>query len=458
MAKVIIGGAGISGISTAHWLKSLGHEVTVFEAADRAGGVIQTLQHDGYLFEKGPNSFLDNAPEVFELCEDLKLENQILKQSMRTNKRYIYFDGALREVPTGPGAFVKTPLLSASAKRGLLAEVFRTSNTSKEDESCASFVKRRFGDEIYHNLFTPFVSGVYAADPEQLSVQASFEMLYDLERRHGSITKGMLGKMLKRKKEPAKPRSKNICSFINGMQTLPDALYKSYRDIVKLNCPITRIQKHIQGMEIESSWMKEQCDALVLTAPADVTGNLLQDLIPETGAYFQSIPYNKLTVLGLGYKRDQIKHPCDGFGFLVPRKQDIRILGSIWGSSLFANRAPGGERAFSVFLGGGLDPEAYDLSDEEMIALANRDLKNAVGVEGEPVVRHVFRWERAIPQYPIGHAQKLNQLNDALKALPGLYITGNFIKGISVNDCIANGKKTAMRVHEYLQSKQAPAE
>lgn len=453
MAKVIICGAGISGLSTAHWLKSLGHEVIIFEAADRAGGVIQTLQQDGYLFEKGPNSFLDNVPEVFELCHALRLENQILKQSMRGNKRYIYLNGELQEVPTGPGALMKTTLLSSSAKRGLLFEAFRSANYSKEDESCASFIRRRAGTEVYENMFTPFVSGVYAADPEQLSVQASFPMLYDLERQHGSLSKGMLAKALSRKKSPPKPRAKNICSFIHGMQTLTDALVKSLRDVLRLNCPITRILPQGNSIEIESNWIKEHADAIVLTAPANTASNLLRELLPNTSAYFQTIPYNRMTVLGLGYKRERIKHPCDGFGFLVPRKQDIRILGSIWGSSLFAGRAPGGEKAFSVFIGGGLDKEAFNLSDDELFDLAKQDLFRAIGAEGEPVVKHIFRWERAIPQYPIGHVQKIEEMNNALKAIPSLFLTGNFIQGISVNDCIANGKKTALRVHESLQAK-----
>jgi oxygen-dependent protoporphyrinogen oxidase len=453
MARVIVCGAGISGLSTAYWLKSFGHDVVIFEAADRAGGVIQTLQKDGYLFEKGPNSFLDNAPEVFELCEGLKLENQILKQSMRGNKRYVYFNGELQEVPTGPGALISTKLLSSSAKWGLLFEAFRTANYNKEDESCASFIRRRIGNEVYERMFTPFVSGVYAANPEELSIQSSFEMLYDLERNYGSITRGMLAKAFRRKKEPAKPRAKNICSFINGMQTLPDALTRSLRENLRLSCPVTNIHPHENGMEVESNWMKEQCDAVVVTTPADTTSKLIQEMLPDASAHFQTIPYNRLTVMGLAYKREKIKHACDGFGFLVPRKQDVRILGSIWGSSLFANRAPGGERAVSVFIGGGLDKEAFDLSDDELLDLAKKDLHRTIGAEGEPIIKHIFRWKRAIPQYPIGHAQKIEKMNDDLNEIPSLFLTGNFVKGISVNDCIVNGKKTAVRVNEYLQSK-----
>lgn len=452
MAKVIVCGAGISGLSTAYWLKSFGHDVIIFEASDRAGGVIQTLQQDGYLFEKGPNSFLDNAPEVFELCDGLKLENQILKQSMRGNKRYVYFNGELHEVPTGPGGLIKSKLLSSSAKWGLLFEALRAANYNKEDESCASFIRRRLGDEMYERMFTPFVSGVYAANPEQLSIQSSFEMLYDLERKHGSIIKGMLAKALRRKKEPSKPRAKNICSFINGMQTLPDALTRNMRDILRLNSPVTNIHPYENGMQVESNWIKEQCDAVVVTTPADTTSKLVEQMLPEASAHFQAIPYNRLTVMGLAYKREKIKHSCEGFGFLVPRKQDVRILGSIWGSSLFANRAPGGERAVSVFMGGGLDQEAFDMNDDEMLELAKQDLNRTIGAEGEPIVKHIFRWERAIPQYPIGHAQKINKMSEDLKSIPSLFLTGNFVKGISVNDCIVNGKKTAVRVNQYLQS------
>jgi oxygen-dependent protoporphyrinogen oxidase len=461
--KVILIGAGISGISAAYWIKQYGFDVHVLEKSHRVGGVIETIREGGYLFEKGPNSFLDNAPDTMDLCAQLNLENELLKQSLRGNKRFIYLNGKLHEVPTGPGGLVKTELLSGKSKRGLLAEPFRKANRSPEDESLADFIRRRLGNEILDHLVTPFVSGVYAGDPEKLSLRGTFSMLYELERQHGGLLRGGIARLFKRKKktdepQPKKKRAKNLCSYIDGMSVMTDALARELQGCIHLNAAIKEITyRPAEGFTVsweDTSAQTQHGDALVLAVPAYAVPALASSLLPHSVEYLRSIPHNRLNVVGMSYAKDQIRHECDGFGFLSPRGQDIRILGSIWSSSLFPRRAPGGERSLTVFIGGGLDPTAYELPDEELMRQIQGDLQKSLGVSGEPRAVKIFRWEKAIPQYPIGHVEKIELLKQEQEKTPGLFLIGNYVNGVSTNDCIRNARQCAEQVRIHLDKAQ----
>ncbi|MBI1388111.1 MAG: protoporphyrinogen oxidase [bacterium] len=458
MAKCIIIGAGISGLSAAHAMQRAGHDVTVLESSSRAGGSIQTERDGEWLFERGPNSFLDNEPATLELIRELKLDNRVLRASMRANKRFIYLKDALQEVPMGPGGLYSTPLLSAQAKRGLLMEPFRQANRSKDDEPLAAFIRRRLGDEILANLVTPFVSGVYAGDPEKLSLRASFPALYDLERESGGLLLGGLGRAFRKKKDdgkPKKPRARHLGSFVEGMDELPRAIAAELGDRLKLNARAAAVERTETGaysIRMENGETL-QCDTLIAAAPSYVLGDLLGPMLPRSAEYLKSIPYNKVVVSGLGYDRDNVENDCDGFGFLVPRNQPVRFLGSIWSSSLFPLRAPGGKLAFTVFMGGALDSGAYDLSDDDLRATLERDLRVTVGARGEAEKEIIARWEKAIPQYPVGHVERIDALEDELTSLPGLYLTGNFMRGVSVNDCIRTARETAQKAAKYLSQR-----
>lgn len=458
MQKVVVIGAGISGLAAAYWLMRKGIDVEIFEKENRAGGVIQTFRDGGYLFEKGPNSFLDNAPDTMELCRELNLENELLKQSMRGNSRYIYLNRELHNVPMGPGGLIHTKILSRKAKWGLLWEPFRSANRARDDESLASFVRRRLGAEVLNNMVTPFVSGVYAGDPEKLSLRATFSILYELEREHGGLVRGGLALAFgRKKKEPNKPkklRPKNLCSFIDGMETNTQALAKALGDRLHLQTPVNCIQRNAGGQyTVSVAGNKILADALVLAVPAYNVAPLLETAAPRSAEYLRSIPYNALAVVGMGYDRASIQQECNGFGFLAPRNQGVRILGSIWNSSLFARRAPGGYRSFSVFIGGGLDPTALQLTDYQIVKQIKIDLQKAIGATGEPSASHVFRWERAIPQYPIGHVTRIEELVNELQPAPGLYCIGNYLNGVSTNDCIRKAKETVNEVERFLDRK-----
>lgn len=455
MAAVIVVGAGISGLASAYWLQKKGHDVTVLEKNDRAGGVIQTLREEGYLFEKGPNSFLDNGVETLDLCAELKLENELLKQSMRDNKRYIYLQGKLNEVPTGPGGLFKSPLITPQARKMIFTEIFRGGSRSPEDESLASFIRRRLGDDVLNNLVTPFVSGVYAGDPEKLSLRATFPLLFELEREAGSVFRGLIIRGF-RKKDPnkkKKPRARNLCSFVDGMEAMIRRITDALGSKLRLSTEVTSVSKTENGYNVvTANGGTLFCDVLVLAAPAYAAAEMVRELMPTASAYMKTIPYNRLNVVGLGFGREQIQHECSGFGYLVPRNQGVRILGSIWSSSLFVRRAPDGERAFTVFIGGGLDPEAYRLSDEALRTTVLADLRTTVGVSGEPRAMRIFRWEKAIPQYPVGHMEQMNLMSGERLHVPGLFLTGNYLDGVSVNDCIRNAQQTSEDVHVYAAS------
>lgn len=456
MATVIIIGAGISGLATAHWLKQQGRHTIVMDKSYRPGGAIHSYKLGCYLYETGPNTFLDNVQEMMDLCKELKLHNEIFKVSMRDNDRYIYYNGKLNKIVPGP-AFLKSELLSRETKWKMATEAFRGGNRSKQDESLGSFIRRRFGDDLLKNLVTPFISGVYAGDPDKLSLRSTFPLLYDLERQYGSVIRGMFLKMLFKKKDltprKKKLRTKNMCSFDEGMRVLIEAMCEEVDDL-KLSRGVKEIKKNADGTFTVFADRDEVItgDAVVLATSSYSVPEIAGQFFPQTSKYLQSIPYNRLAVVGLGYKREAVQHECTGFGFLVPRNQNIRILGCLFSSSLFPLRAPRGEMAFTVFIGGGLDQQAFDMTDDELYALARKDLETSIGASGEPEYKTLVRWEKAIPQYPIGHLEEIAKVEAECRQTPGLFLAGNYLDGVSTNDCVYRAKQVSEEIKNYLKS------
>ena len=459
MKRIAVIGAGISGLSAAHWIAQAGHDVTIFEQSDRVGGSIHSVRENGFLFEAGPNSLLDNTPATLELCDSLGITGELEKQPLRTKSRYIFLNGRLHEVPTGPIGLISTSILSQSAKWRILKEPFIQGNRSLEDESIAAFIRRRFGEELLDHVVTPFVSGVYAGDPEQLSLQAIFPILYDLEREYGSIMVGGVRRMLggNKKKGPSqkseKQRSRNLCSFRNGLGSLPEKIAERFPNRLHFRATVKEFffgDKVFGVRTAESGEIPTRFDALVLAVPGYALPELLRPYLPQVCGALEALPYNRLSVYGLGTPKSRVQHPCDGFGYLVPRKQGPRILGTIWSSSIFSHRAPVEYHCFIIYVGGGLDPGGYDLSDTDLRAQVIADLHTTVGAQAPFTSEKIFRYPRAIPQYPLGHVNNTRNLFDACAQIPGLFLTGNYIDGVSVNDCIRNGKNTALKVLSYL--------
>jgi oxygen-dependent protoporphyrinogen oxidase len=453
----IIIGAGISGLSTAYYLKQSGHKVLVLESSDRLGGVIQSLDTDGFLIERGPNS-LRGTHEFLDLVDELQLNEQLVIANPKA-PAYVYFNQALHAVPMNPLALVKTKLLSAQAKLRLLREPFIAARRETSEESLASFVRRRLGGEVLERLVAPFVSGVYAGDPERLSVQASFARLAALEASGGSIFRGGIKAARAAKANKNKParslRQFRLCSFRDGLQTLTEALAKALGENLWTQVYLHSLSQ-ISDFKFEMVFERQgrlstmQTRSVVIATPAFTAAPLLQPLAPDLSAMLAEIPYTTIAAVPLAYRVEQVAWISDGlgngFGFLAPRGQGLRTLGSIWNSSLFPHRAPEGFVLTNNFIGGETDRDAIQLSDDELTNIVHGDLQTVLGITGAPHRLPITRWSRAIPQYNLGHAARIATIEAALRQRPGLHLAGNYLRGVSLGDLIKRGKELAQAI------------
>lgn len=465
----IIIGAGLSGLVLAWRLTKSGRRVLLLESGERAGGVIESLECEGFLIERGPNS-MRGTHELLDLVEELGLGGELITADRRA-PAYIFFRNQLHPVPMGPFAALTTRLLSPGAKLRLLREPFIPPREDPTEESIASFVRRRLGPEALDRLISPFISGVFAGDVERLSVRAALPRLADFEAEMGSIARGIWQALRSRRKQPEEAprrslRDYRLCSFRRGLAELPAALARELGDRLRTGVQVARIaQLPLVGgptiFEVEATKGDDQfihyADSVILAAPADVAGRLLRDLSPRLGSLLNGVPYNSLISVPLAYRREQIKHRLDGFGFLAPRAEGLRTLGSIWNSSLFPGRAPSGWVLTTSFIGGETDPSAIGLTDEVLIRTAHTDLQRALGIVGEPRPLPLKRYNRAIPQYVIGHVERMLQISILLAEIEGLFLVGNYIGGVSIGDCIKNAIRLAGEVERKLKMSERVA-
>ncbi len=449
--NTVIIGAGISGLTTAYYLKQAGRNMLLLESSDRVGGVIQSFDADGFLLERGPNS-LRGTHEFLNLVDELNLQDELVTANPKA-PAYVYFQQALHPVPMSPLALINTKLLSTKAKLRLLREPFIAARHETSEESLASFVRRRLGAEVLERLVAPFVSGVYAGDPEQLSAQASFGRLTDLEANSGSIFKGAIKAARTARANNDKPKRSlhpyRLCGFQQGLQTLTDAMAKALGNSLLTE---TRVMNISQSSNFQITFEREQqtrtveAASLIIATPSFVAANLLKNLAPELAPSLAEITYTKLATVPLAYRVSQVAQDLDGFGFLVPRGQGLRTLGSIWNSSLFPNRAPDGFVLMNNFIGGETDQAAIQLSDDELTAIVHQDLQTALGITGEPQRLPITRWQRAIPQYNLGHAARIATIEAALARRTSLWLAGNYLHGVALGDCLKQGKEIAEQV------------
>jgi protoporphyrinogen/coproporphyrinogen III oxidase len=447
----VIIGAGISGLVTAHRLKKMGRDPLLIESGDRVGGAIQSHEVEGFLIECGPNS-LRGSHEFLDLVEELNLTGELIAADPRA-PAYIYADGKLQAAPMNPPALIKTKLISNAAKLRLLREPFVKARRDGGEESIASFVRRRLGNEILERMVAPFLSGVYAGDPEQLSVQACFPKLAEFEAEAGGILRGAIRAAKQSRKGESKPkrslRPYRLCSFRHGLSALPEALSRAIGDRLLTGARIINIES-AGGFEITVEHRGEirtiKSPTLVVSTPAYVTAHLLGAVTPEIATLVAEIPYVSIASVPIAYRDNQVYCELDGFGFLAPRGEGLRTLGSIWNSSLFTDRAPEGWVCLTNFIGGATDPEAIKLGDEELIRIVHDDLNKVLGISGGPRRLPITRYERAIPQYTLGHAARVERIEAALRGVPGLWIAGNYLRGISLGDCIKNADRVAVEI------------
>ena len=438
--RTVVVGAGLSGLAAAHGLASRGEEVLVLEAADRAGGVVHSERRDDYLLEAGPNT-VRPAPELWRLIEDLGLAGEVLVADPRS-PRYVDFGGRLHPVPMSPSALMSSTLLSAGGKLRLLAEPFRPRGRATE-ESVAAFVARRLGPEVAERLVDPFVAGIFAGDASRLSVEAAFPTLSRWEREHGGLLAGAIAQRMRRSPGTAERAPAGLLSFREGLETLPRALARSLGSALRYGAAVRAVAPHHHGWTVTTERDDLDCDRVILAAPAGCAGALVSSFAPEAALALRGIPHPPLAVLHLSWEEASMMRPLRGFGHLVAPGANRRILGAVWSSSLFAGRAPAGRALLTVFLGGSRDPDVLELSNEELVAAAARDLESEGLVRGAPAPILVTRYGRAIPQYERGHAAVVASLAQAERTFPGLRFLGNYRGGVSVADVIRTGLAAA---------------
>lgn len=444
MYDAVIVGAGITGLATAYLLQKTGLRVSVLERQGDPGGVIRTETHSDFLFDAGPNSTLAKNEQITDLIDDLDLEQELCFADERASNRYILKGNTLYALPTGPMAFVTNKLLSPQAKMRVLGEIFVPRGNTDGTESIAGFVKRRLGTEFLEYVINPFVAGVYASDPAHLNVKAAFPKLYALEQQYGGLFKGTIKKRLENRNSDAAPMPKaRMISFVSGMQAFVSAIVDRIGPVIQTNTSVEAVAQSSDGYTIvtrtkEGITTNIKARRIVFTTPSFTTASLIDGLDHGLGKRLSDVPYAPVAVVFHGFKQKDVSHPLDGFGFLVPAKERRRILGTIWSSSLFPDRAPDDHVALTTFVGGLRQPDLAHLPEPEINRIVLEELTAILGTTGPPVVAKVKFWEHAIPQY-------VDSYHDLIKAArlfegryPGLYLSGNFRGGISVADCIAN--------------------
>lgn len=450
MASAAVIGAGIAGLTAAYQLQERGLDVRIFEASGRVGGAIRSLQRDGYLVECGPSTLQRTTPVLERLITSLGLDEHIVEADAAASKRFIVRGGVARALPSSPPGLVTTPLFSAAAKLRLLAEPLVGAAPPDVEESISTFARRRLGREPLDYAVDPFISGIYAGDPARLSLQHAFPTLYELEQEYGSLLVGAVRKMLRKRRKgghtPA--RRRGLFTFRGGLQALPDALGEALSGVLQLHAPVTALaQQHGRWrITVDGAPHPEAFDAVVYAAPTYALDRVDFEGGPDLSP-LQSIEYPPVTVVALGFRREQVAHPLDGFGVLVPSvEDDYRILGALFISSLFPARAPDRHVLISAFVGGSRRPALAGLAEDELTALVLDDVHRLLGVRGAPAFRHVHAWPHAIPQYTLGYGAKKALMDRTERSHRGLFFAGNYRGGISVGDSAASGHDAARRV------------
>ena len=457
-ADVLIIGGGLSGLAAAFGLACQRTAVEVLEAAARAGGVIGTVHRDGALYETGPNSALDATPLINELLDALGIRNERVEASTVAATRYIVRGGALVPLPTSPGALLTSPAFSLGAKFRVWREPFVAPAPADADESVATFFRRRLGQEILDFAVDPFVAGVYAGDPDRLSLPAAFPRLHALEQKHGSLIKGQFESARERRQNAAGARqSGGSFSFRAGMQTLTDALARAVGRVTT-NVRVQRIERGtddawtVTGTR-EGEPVVRRAKAVILAVPAYEAATLLRESAPAAADALADIDYAAIASIATLYRRGDVAHSLAGFGFLVPKKEQRRILGALFSSSMFLGRASEDRALITSFVGGKRNPDIYAKSDAEIAEFVHAEHAALIGVRNSPQWRGITRWPHAIPQYNVGHRERLRAIEDAARALPGLFVCANFRGGVSVGDCITSAHAASDLIARYLLGK-----
>ena len=456
--KIAILGAGISGLATAFWLHKAGFDVTVLESKNEPGGSMVTRHKDGFLIDYGPNSGLETTPLIGKIVAAVGLEDEMIYADEKANKRYILRNNQLHALPTSPTAFLKTKLFTPKAKLRLLAEPFLGKSEEGYYQSISEFVKRRLGQEFLDYAINPFVAGVFAGNPENLSVKSAFPKLYRLEELYGGLFKGLvLGARERKIRAEQSKQNARMFSFKKGMQALPEAIAGKLGDKIKYNCNVEKVVKSATKFKVmykHADKSKEiVTDIILSTVPAYQAAAVFDDKENTLINHFNEIYYPPVKVLYLGFRQETVGRPLDGFGFLIPEKENKRFLGSIWSSTIFPFRAENDLAAFTLFIGGARSPELFDNENDKLVDSVIKEFKEIMNINSDPIFIKEKMWPKAIPQYSLGYIEHERYFEKFEVDNPGLFLSGNYRGGISVGDCIQNSELTYKKICEYINRK-----
>jgi oxygen-dependent protoporphyrinogen oxidase len=449
--EVIVVGGGITGLSTAWRLREAGVDVALIEANDGVGGCMRSEHRDGFILEKGPFNVLVRDPSFRAMLETCSNEVEPRVAADDAQRRYLLRHGALYEVPTGPGPLVRSPLLSARAKLRMLTGMLLSRRARTDEPTIAEAATRRLGPEVAETFISSIVAGVFGGDSRALSLKACFPKAWRFDQEQRSPLLYEIGVLRERKREAARaegpPPIKGLVSFDGGLQSLPDWLASRLGEGLVTGCRVERVERNAPNdagytltARIGDDEHRFTCRQLVLAAPKQVAARLLTPLAPDASAVLDGIESSSLIVLNLGYRREDVAHPMVGYGFLVPQNEpNMPVMGVLWADSAFPHHASDDRRLIRVFMGGTRDPEAMERSDEELVEIATKALSDLLGLQASPSLVDVCRWPEAIPQYHVGHGRRIEQLQQTLGHLPDLHLAGNYLQGVSINDCIRDG-------------------
>jgi oxygen-dependent protoporphyrinogen oxidase len=453
MAAIAIIGGGISGLSLAYYLleKDPSLDITVFESQKRPGGKIWTDKAEGFLCEWGVNGFLDNRPKTLELSKKLSLEP--LRSADAARKRFIFSGGVLHRLPESPAAFIASTLLSFRGKLRIMAEPL-IQGKAMEDESLAGFARRRLGAEAYEKLIDPMASGIYAGNPESLSLRACFPRIYELEKKYGGLIKGMLKLRKEQKKQGSKEKvgagpGGTLTSFQNGMGSLIQTLNDVLGNRIRLGYRALSLEVRTRGYVLHfADGSSFEAANVVLASPAYAAAEIVKNLDKKLSGLLSGIPYPSVSVACFGYKKEKISGDLNAFGYLIPSREKRTILGTLYDSSIFQGRAPEGYALLRSMVGGARASDLALQKDSALIDMIRNELSDIIGIKSAPDFVRIYRHEMAIPQYTLGHIGRLENMDALLARHKGLFLTGNAYRGISLNDCIGNSAKLAEKIIE----------
>lgn len=475
--RVIVIGGGITGLTAAYRLHRLAQsqaqplEVLLLDASDRLGGVIATQQADDLLMEQGPDCFLSAKPWGMQLCQELGLTDALIGTTTQHRQSFIVRDGRLLPVPQGfylmaPGswrALVATPVFSWRGKARMALDLLIPRRQATSDESLAQFVTRRLGREALERMAQPMIGGIYTADPQLLSMQATMPQFLDMERQYGSVIRAMFARQRQAtaaSEGTSGPRYGMFVSFRQGMQTLVQALASHLPPgSVRLQTPVRRVQRQADG----AGWLVHvdgqpplAATAVCLSLPAFQAGHLLQEAQPALSAALGGIPYASSAIVNLVYARDQVAHPLNGMGFVVPTIERRALMACSFSSVKFAARAPEEQVLLRAFVGGALQHAQLAHTDAEIQQAVRDDLRDLLGITGPPQRISLTRHPEAMPQYHVGHQERVAQITALVQTCPGLYLAGNAYHGVGIPDCIHSGETAAAALLNALRAGDQP--